>query len=67
MRPDDIPPVILKCRGKIGYFQFTKLFNQIVRMNKMPNEWRKSSLILKYKNEREEKKVKKATIIGSNS
>jgi hypothetical protein len=48
--PDDIPIEVWRCLGDIAIVRLTKLFNTIFRSNKMPDEWRRSILILICKN-----------------
>jgi hypothetical protein len=48
--PDGIPIEAWKCLGEKGLEWLTNLFNKIWRTNKMPNEWRKSTLVPLYKN-----------------
>src|SRR5215470_4611566 len=50
MGPDDIPIEVWKSLGEKGIVWLTKLFNEILRSKKMPDEWRKSILIPIYKN-----------------
>ena len=53
MGPDDIPIEVWRCLGDIAIVWLTKLFNHIFRLNKMPDEWRRSILIPIYKNKRD--------------
>ena len=48
--PDDIPIEVWKVLGETGIAWLTDLFNRILKMKKMPNEWRKSTLVPIYKN-----------------
>jgi Reverse transcriptase (RNA-dependent DNA polymerase) len=48
--PDGIPIEVWKCVGEQGIRWLTKLFNEIMRSKKMPNEWRRSTLVPIYKN-----------------
>ena len=48
--PDAIPIKIWKCLEEFGIKWLTKLFNKIWQSNKMPDEWRKSTLAPLYKN-----------------
>ena len=48
--PDDIPIETWKTLGDIGVNFLTKLFNQILETEEMPEEWRKSILVPIYKN-----------------
>jgi hypothetical protein len=48
--PDDIPIEVWKCLGDITIMWLTKLFNIIFRSNKMSDEWRRSILVLIFKN-----------------
>jgi hypothetical protein len=59
--PDDIPIKVWRCLGDLAIVWLTKMFNNIYRSNKMPEEWRRSILIPIYKN-KETSKV--ALIIG---
>ena len=43
--PDDIPTEVWKCMGMAAVVFLTGLFNDILRSKRMPNEWRKSTLI----------------------
>jgi hypothetical protein len=61
MGPDDIPIKVWRCLGDLAIVWLTKMFNNIYRSNKMPEEWRRSILIPIYKN-KETSKV--ALIIG---
>ena len=47
---DNIPIEILRCLGGKGIIWLTKLFNEILRSERMPWEWRKSTLMPIYKN-----------------
>ncbi|WVZ50242.1 hypothetical protein U9M48_001516 [Paspalum notatum var. saurae] len=48
--PDAIPIEVWRCLGDIAFVWLTKLFNQILRSNKMPEEWRRSILVPIFKN-----------------
>ena len=48
--PDNIPIEVWKGLGEKGINWLTKLFNEILRSKKMPDEWRKSTLVPIYKN-----------------
>ena len=48
--PDGIPIEVQKCLGENGVLWLTKLFNEILRFKKMPDDQRKSTLIPIYKN-----------------
>jgi hypothetical protein len=50
MDPDGIPIEVWKCLGDIAIVWLTKLFNHIFRSNKMPDEWKRSTLVLIFKN-----------------
>ena len=50
MGPDGIPIEVWRCLGDIAIVWLTKLFNHIFRLNKIPNKWRRSILVLIYKN-----------------
>lgn len=50
MGPDGIPIKVWRCLGDIAVVWLTKLFNNIYRSNKMPQEWRRSILVPIYKN-----------------
>ena len=45
MDPDGIPIKVWRCLGDIAIVWLTKMFNNIFRSNKMPEEWRKSILV----------------------
>jgi hypothetical protein len=64
MCPDGIPIEVWRSLGDITIVWFTKLFNLIFRLNKMPDEWRRSILVPIFKN----KGMCKAVLIigGSN-
>ena len=53
MGPNGIPIKVSRCLGDIAIVWLTKMFNNIFRSNKMPNEWRKSILGPIYKNKRD--------------
>jgi len=48
--PDNIPIEVWRCLGDVGITWLTKLFNNIFRSNKMPDEWRRSTLVPIFKN-----------------
>ena len=48
--PDGIPIEVWKCMGEKSVLWLTKLFNEILRSKKMPEDWRKSTLVPIYKN-----------------
>ena len=48
--PDGIPIEVWKSLGDLGVTWLTKLFNKIVMTRKMPDEWRRSTLVPIYKN-----------------
>ena len=48
--PDDIPEEAWKCLGAIGTDVLTDMFNKIIETEKMPDEWRKSTLVPIFKN-----------------
>ncbi|AQK67802.1 Retrovirus-related Pol polyprotein LINE-1 [Zea mays] len=50
MGPDGIPIEVWRCLGDIAIVWLTKLFNTIFRTNRMPNEWRRSTLVPIFKN-----------------
>jgi len=50
MGPDGIPIKVWRCLGDIAIVWLTKMFNNIFRSNKMPEEWRRSILVPIYKN-----------------
>jgi hypothetical protein len=50
LRPDDIPIEVWSYLGDIAIMWLTKLFNIIFWSNKMPDEWRRSILVLIFKN-----------------
>lgn len=47
---DNVPIKVWKDLGEKGISWFTKLFNEIVRFKKIPDAWRRSTLIPDYKN-----------------
>jgi hypothetical protein len=47
---DGIPIKVWRCLGDLAIVWLTKLFNNIYRLNKMPEEWRRSILVPIYKN-----------------
>jgi len=48
--PDNIPIEVWKSLGDRGIVWLTNLFNEITRTKKMPDEWRRNTLIPIYKN-----------------
>ena len=50
--PDDIPTEVWKCMGMVAVVFLTGLFNHVLRSKRMPNEWRKSTLIPIFKGKR---------------
>jgi hypothetical protein len=50
MGPDGIPIEVWRTLGDIAIVWLTKLFNLIFRSNKMPDEWRRSTLVPIFKN-----------------
>ena len=48
--PDGIPIEVWKCLGEKSVLWLTKLFNEILRSKKMPEDWRKNTLVPIYKN-----------------
>jgi hypothetical protein len=52
VEPNGIPIEVWKCLGEISVVCLTSLFNNIYRVNKMPTEWRKNTLIPLCKNKR---------------
>jgi hypothetical protein len=50
MGPDGIPIEVWRNLGDVVIVWLTKLFNFIFRLNKMPDEWRRSILIPIFKN-----------------
>jgi hypothetical protein len=50
MGPDGISIKVWRCLGDLAIIWLTKLFNNIYRSNKMPEEWRRSILVPIYKN-----------------
>ena len=50
VEPDDIPIEVWKCLGEKGITWLTKLFNEILRSKRMPDAWRRSTLVPIYKN-----------------
>ena len=47
---DGIPIEVWRCLGEVGMRWLINLFNRIWLAKKMPNEWRKSTLVPLYKN-----------------
>ena len=47
--PDDITVEVCKCLGEVAVGSLTRLFNRILEIDKMPDEWRKSVLVPIYK------------------
>jgi hypothetical protein len=50
MGPDGIPIEVWRSLGDVAIVWFTKLFNLIFRSNKMPDQWRRSILVLVFEN-----------------
>jgi hypothetical protein len=48
--PDGIPIEVWKSLGDLGVTWLTKLFNKIILSRRMPDEWRRSTLVPIYKN-----------------
>ena len=48
--PDELPVEVWKCMGKMGIEFLTRLFNRLLMGEQMPEKWRRSVLILIYKN-----------------
>jgi hypothetical protein len=48
--PDGIPIEVWRCLGDIAIVWLTKLFNIILRSNKIPDEWRRNILVPIFKN-----------------
>ncbi|KAI3801889.1 hypothetical protein L1987_30006 [Smallanthus sonchifolius] len=48
--PDNIPIEAWKCMGEEGVQWLTRLFNNIFKTGKMPDQWRRSVLVPLYKN-----------------
>ena len=48
--PDELPVEFWKCMGEMGIDFLTRLFNRLSMGERMPEEWRRSVLILIYKN-----------------
>ncbi|KAK3545563.1 hypothetical protein QTP70_008108 [Hemibagrus guttatus] len=48
--PDDIPVEVWKCLGEAAVGFLTSLFNRVLESEKMPEEWRRSVLVLIFKN-----------------
>ena len=48
--PDEFLVEVWKCMGKMGIKFLTRLFNRLLMGEQMPEEWRRSVLILIYKN-----------------
>jgi hypothetical protein len=48
--PDQIPVEAWRCMGEMAVGWFTKIFNDILKGDSMPEEWRKSLLIPVFKN-----------------
>ena len=45
MGPDGIPIKVWRCLRDIAIVWLTKMFNNVFRSNKMPEEWRRSILV----------------------
>ena len=48
--PDNIPVEAWRCLGEMAVRFFTRLFNRILNGERMPEEWRKSTLVPVFKN-----------------
>ena len=48
--PDELPVEVWKCMGKMEIEFLTRLFNRLLMGERIPAEWRRSVLILIYKN-----------------
>ncbi|KAK3574517.1 hypothetical protein QTP86_008559 [Hemibagrus guttatus] len=48
--PDDIPGEVWKCLGEAAVEFLTSLFNRVLESERMPEEWRRSVLVLIFKN-----------------
>ena len=48
--PDELPVEVWKCMGKMRIKFLTRLFNRLLMVERMPEEWRRSVLIPIYKN-----------------
>ncbi|KAK3554669.1 hypothetical protein QTP70_032672 [Hemibagrus guttatus] len=48
--PDDIPVEVWKCLGEAAVEFLASLFNRVLESEKMPEEWRRSVLMLIFKN-----------------
>ena len=48
--PDGIPAEVWKCLGEMGCNFLCRLFNEMLRGGKIPDEWRESVMIPIYKN-----------------
>ncbi|XP_019241864.1 PREDICTED: uncharacterized protein LOC109221887 [Nicotiana attenuata] len=48
--PDEIPVELWRCVGRAGLEWLTGLFNIIFKTNRMPEEWRRSTMVPLYKN-----------------
>ncbi|KAF7658937.1 hypothetical protein LDENG_00005840 [Lucifuga dentata] len=48
--PDDIPVEVWKCLGEVAVEFLTRLFNEILESERMPEEWRRSVLVPIFKN-----------------
>ena len=48
--PDELPVEVWKCMRETGIKLLTRLFNKLLVGERIPEEWRKSVLILIYKN-----------------
>ncbi|XP_070003325.1 uncharacterized protein [Nicotiana sylvestris] len=51
--PDEIPVELWRCVGRAGLEWLTGLFSVIFKTNRMPEEWRWSTMVLLYKNKGE--------------
>ncbi|KAG2463798.1 RTJK polymerase, partial [Polypterus senegalus] len=48
--PDDIPVIAWRCLGEMAVEFLTRLFNAILESGRIPEEWRRSVLVLIFKN-----------------
>ena len=48
--PDELPVEVWKCMGKMGINFWTRLFNRLLKGERMSEDWRRSVLIPIYKN-----------------
>ncbi|KAK3533105.1 hypothetical protein QTP70_007319 [Hemibagrus guttatus] len=52
--PDDIPVEVWKCLGEAAVEFLTSLFNRVLESERMPEEWRRSVLVLIFRNKGDE-------------